>query len=249
LLIKIDMESQEFKEELQKTKDFADKVCNTFNWVYNPVEDVNEGVLMGLTRNKMIYNKRFCPCFMVIGETKEERKAADNRICPCTPAIEKEIPEDGKCHCGIFCTQEYAQANAIENEASEVAHTHSRGLTSEECEALLNHDQLDGDEIESLLEARQLGMVKFNLVDVREWMEWNQQRIVGTDYLIPTTSFYQALEQINDQKDIPVIVYCLTGSRSEYCRGAMKDLGFEKVSNYRQGIIAYNGECTEGEEN
>jgi hypothetical protein len=38
-------------------------------------------------------------------------------------------------------------------------------------------------------------MIDFNLVDVREWMEWNQQRIVGTDYLIPTTSFYQALEK------------------------------------------------------
>ena len=25
-------------------------------------------------------------------------------MCPCKPAIEKEIPEEGICHCQIFCT-------------------------------------------------------------------------------------------------------------------------------------------------
>ena len=240
--------SEEFKNEMAKTQKFTDKVCESRGWVYHPIEDVNEGVTMGLTRNKMIYNKRFCPCFMVVGETKEERKAADNRICPCKPAIEKEIPEEGKCHCGIFCTPEYAKANAIEIEAEEVAHSHSRGLKKEECEAILAHNDLDSDEMLSLIEARELGMIDFNLVDVREWMEWNQQRIVGTDYLIPTTSFYQALEKIEDQKDKPVIVYCLTGSRSVYCQNVMKDLGWKQVSNYKQGIIDYKGETTAGEE-
>ena len=247
MMIKIDMESVEFKEEMAKTKDFADKICASKGFVYNPIEDVNEGVLMGLARNKIIYNKRFCPCFMVIGETKEERKEADNRICPCKPALEKEIPEEGKCHCGIFCTPEYAKANAIEIEAEEIAHTHSRGLTKEECEAILAHEQLDSDEIISLLEARDLGMIEFNLVDVREWMEWNQQRIVGTDFLIPTTSFYNQLEQIESQKEKPTILYCLTGSRSAYCQNVMKDMGWKQVSNYTHGIITYCGDTTSGE--
>jgi rhodanese-related sulfurtransferase len=184
---------------------------------------------------------------MVIGETKEERKAADNRICPCKPAIEKEIPEDGKCHCGIFCTPEYAKANAIELEAEEVAHNHSRGLTKEECEAILSHEQLDSDEIQSLLEARELGMVDFNLVDVREWMEWKNHRIAGTDYLIPTTSFYNQLDQIENQKEKPTILYCLTGSRSAYCQQVLKDMGWKQVSNFTQGIVTYNGETQRGE--
>jgi len=246
-MIKIDMNSQEFLDEQEKTKIFTDKVCASKGWVYNPIEDVNEGVIMGLTRNKLIFNKRYCPCFMVIGETKEERNAADNRICPCKPAIEHEIPEDGHCHCGIFCTPEYAKANAIEIAAEEVAHSHSRGLTKEECEAILKHPQLDGDEIESLLEARELGMIEFNLIDVREWMEWKQGRIAGTDYLIPTTSFYNQLGQIEDQKDKPIIVYCLTGSRSAYCQEVLKDMGWKQVSNYRQGIIAYRGKVLKGE--
>lgn len=246
-MIKIDMNSQEFLEEQEKTKIFTDKVCASKGWVYNPIEDVNEGVIMGLTRNKLIYNKRYCPCFMVIGETKEERNAADNRICPCKPAIEHEIPEDGHCHCGIFCTPEYAKANAIEIKAEEVAHSHSRGLSKEECEVILKHEQLDGDEIESLLEARELGMVDFNLVDVREWMEWKQARIAGTDYLIPTTSFYNQLGQIENQKEKPTIVYCFTGSRSAYCQEVLKDMGWKQVSNYRQGIIAYRGKIIKGE--
>ena len=247
-MVKIDTNSDEFIIELKKTKEFTNKVCSSKGWVYNPIEDINEGVIMGLTRNKMIYNKRYCPCFMVIGETKEERKAANNRICPCKPAIEKEIPEDGKCHCGIFCTPEYAKANAIEIKAEEVAHNHSRGLTKEECEAILKNEQLDSDEILSLLEARELGMVDFNLVDVREWMEWNQQRIKGTDYLIPTTSFYIQLSQIEDQKEKPTIVYCLTGSRSAYCQQILKSMGWKQVSNYKQGIIDYQGEIVFGED-
>lgn len=248
MMIKIDMESEKFKEEMRKTKEFTDKMCSSNGWTYNPIEDVNEGVTMGLARNKIIYNKRFCPCFMVIGETKEERKAADNRICPCKPAIEHEIPEDGKCHCGIFCTPEYAAANAIEEKAEEVAHTHSRDLTKEECQAILKHEQLDGDEISALLEARDLGMVEFNLVDVREWMEWNQERIVGTDYLIPTTSFYNTVDQIENQKEKPTVLYCLTGSRSAYCQRVLQDMGWKQVSNYTHGISTYQGEKTSGEE-
>jgi ferredoxin-thioredoxin reductase catalytic subunit/rhodanese-related sulfurtransferase len=247
-MIKIDMNSPEFQEELAKTKKFTDKVCENFGFVYNPMEDVNEGVTMGLARNKIIYNKRYCPCFMVEGETKEERKAANNRICPCKPALEHEIPNEGKCHCGIFCTPEYAKANTIELTAEEVARTHSRGLSKEECEAILAHPQLDGEEIIALLEARELGMIDFNLVDVREWMEWMQQRIKGTDYLIPTTSFYNQLGQIEDQKDKPTILYCLTGSRSAYCQHVMIDMGWKHVSNYTSGIITYNGETISGEE-
>ena len=63
---------------------------------------------MGLTRNKLMYGKRYCPCFIVEGETKEEKRKL-NRICPCKPALEKEIPEDGVCHCGIFCTKEFVE--------------------------------------------------------------------------------------------------------------------------------------------
>ncbi len=106
MLKQIDMSSPEFHEEMEKTKKFTDKVCKQFGWVYHPDEEVVESVTMGLTRHRLLYGKRFCPCFMVI-EENGKHVSADNRICPCKPAIEKEIPEEGKCHCGIFCTPEF----------------------------------------------------------------------------------------------------------------------------------------------
>lgn len=103
------MESDEFQNELLKTKKFTDKVVESRGWHYNTNEEINEGIIMGLSRNKILYGKRFCPCFMV--EENSEKpgkfKSVDDRICPCKPAIEKEIPEDGICHCQIFCTEDY----------------------------------------------------------------------------------------------------------------------------------------------
>ena len=242
----IDMNSDEFQAELEKTWGFVEKVNKQFNFVQNPNEEVNEGVAMGLARNKLIYGKRFCPCFMVIGETKEEQKEADNRICPCKPALEKEIPEEGLCHCGIFCTPEYAAAQAQHDEIEEIVHEHSKGLTKEQAQELLKEEQLDGDELEALIEARNLGMISFTLMDVREFMEFQMGHIVGTDCLVPTSQFYAKIEEHNDKKQTPVIVYCQTGSRSFHVQHAMKSLGFEQVGNLRPGIIAYAGEVQRG---
>ncbi|CAA6806042.1 MAG: Rubredoxin [uncultured Sulfurovum sp.] len=235
------MNSEEFQTELVKTEKFVDKVYESKGWVPNPNEDVNEGVRMGLARNKLIYGKRFCPCFMVEGETKEEQKAADNRICPCKPAIEKEIPEDGMCHCGIFCTPEFAAAQMKSDEVEEVVHAHSRGLTQDEAEMLVVKDQLDGDELEALIEARELGMVSFTLIDVREQMEYNQAHIVGTDALVSTSNFYAGIEAFKDKQAEPIIVYCLSGSRSYQVQQAMGTLGFKKVSNLAHGIGSFRG--------
>lgn len=243
----IDMNSDEFQAQLEKTWSFVEKVNKQFGWVQNPNDEVNEGVAMGLARNKLIYGKQFCPCFMVIGETKEEQKAADNRICPCKPAIEKEIPEDGLCHCGIFCTPEYVASQVQHNTIEEVAHEHSRGLTKEEAEILLREEQLDGDELEALIEAKKLGMVNFTLVDTREFMEFQMGHIVGTDKLVPTSQFYAKVEEeLAGLKAEPIIVYCHSGSRSYQVQHAMKGLGFEHVCNLRPGIIGFYGETQKG---
>jgi len=242
----VDMNSEEFKSEFEKTWTFIEKVNKSFGWVQNPNEDVNEGVAMGLARNKLMYGKRFCPCFMVIGETKEEQKAADNRICPCKPAIEKEIPEDGLCHCGIFCTPEFAKAQTQNEVIEEVVHQHSRGLTQDEAQILLVKEQLDSDELEALIEARTLKMVDFTLLDVREAMEYKMNHIVGTDALVPTSNFYAEIEKFNDKKNEQIIVYCLSGSRSYQVQQAMKSLGFKNVGNLAHGTMSFAGETAQG---
>lgn len=235
----VDIESVEFKEELKKTIKFTDKILKQFNFVYNKNDEIVESIQFGLTRNKLIYNKRYCPCFFVT-QTKEDR------ICPCKPALKEEIPKQGYCHCGIFCTEEYASTQKEEEKVEEIVHQHSRGLTVEECELLLKKEALDSDELESLMEAKKLKMIKFNLVDTREPYENKQLRITDTDYLIPTTSFYEKLKDIEDKKDIPVVVYCHTGSRSAYCQRIMGDLGFKQVGNLTYGIISYRGQTERG---
>jgi len=241
-LQKVDPDSQEFKKTQEKTVKFSDKVIKQFNLAYNPDPQIVQSIPMGLARNKMIYNKRFCPCFMVIGETKQERKEADNRICPCKPAIENEIPNEGKCHCGIFCTPEYAHDKKIELGMEEAVHTHSRGLTKEECQQLVNQDELDGDELHALMEARELGMVEFKLVDVREHMEWQMGHIKGADKLVPTSSFFQAWDEARLAKDEHIILYCHVGSRSAHVARILKDMGYSKIGNLTYGIVSYGGE-------
>ena len=240
-MIKIDMNSPEFQERMEKTVKFTDKVCESRGWVYNPQEEVNEGVQMGLARNKMMYKKRFCPCFMV-DTTGEKPKSVDDRICPCKPAIENEIPNEGKCHCGIFCTPEYAHAKKIELGMEDVIHTHSRGLSKEECEQLVSQDELDGDELQALMEARELGMVNFTLVDVREHMEWQMGHIKGADKLVPTSSFFAAWDEANLAKDENIILYCHVGSRSAHVARIVTDMGYNKIGNLTHGIVSYGGE-------
>jgi len=238
----IDVNSDEFKTELEKTWKFVEKVNNQFGFTQNPDQEVNEGVAMGLARNRLIYGKRFCPCFIVQGETPQERKEADNRICPCKPALEKEIPEDGLCHCGIFCTPEYAARKAQENSADEVAHTHSRGLSNEEAQILADKEQLDGDELQSLLEARELNMIDFTLIDVREPMEFDMGHIANTDELLPTSQFYDWINKIQERKEERIIIYCHTGSRSFQVQQILKQQGFTHIGNLTHGIISYAGE-------
>jgi len=241
----IDVNSDEFQAELEKTWKFVEKVNKQFGFTQNPDEEINEGVAMGLARNRLIYGKRYCPCFIVQGENEEERKKADNRICPCKPALEKEIPQDGVCHCGIFCTPEYAKQKAIEKSAEEEAHLHSRGLKKEEAELLVKKEQLDGDEIEALLEARELGMVNFSLIDVREPMEYQMGHIKGTDELLPTTKFYDWLPELLKRNGENIILYCHTGSRSYQVQQILKREGMS-VGNFTYGIISYPGEIVRG---
>ena len=234
---KVDPESAEFKAELAKTVKFTDKVVEQFGYAYNPDPLINEGIQMGLTRNKLIYEKRYCPCFFVTGNKEEDR------ICPCKPAIEHEIPNDGVCHCQIFCTPEYAAQKAAKDELEAVTHEHSRGLSVEECEALLSQHDIDSDELIALLEARELGMVDFNLVDVREWMEHQSGHIKGTDSLVPTTSFFASLQEAKLETDKSLIVYCHVGSRSAHCQHILASkMDFKSVVNLAHGISGYRGE-------
>lgn len=237
---KIDPSSKEFQDELKSTVEFTDNVIKQFRFVYNPDNEINESIQFGLTRNKMIYGTRYCPCFFVTGDSDTDR------VCPCNPALGVEIPEMGHCHCAIFCTESYAKSQIEEEGIAEAVVTHSRGLSKHECELLLQKHHIDSDSLEALIEARGLGMVEFTLVDVREWMEYKNIRIKGVDYIVPTTSFYEDIKILENIKSKPVIVYCHLGSRSAYCQSMMGTMGFSHVINLEHGVAGYKGEVARG---
>ncbi len=244
-IIKIDVNSDEFQKELEQTIEYTNNVVKQFNFSYNPQDEVNEGIQMGLTRNKMMYGNYFCPCFMV-EKVDNKFQSVEDRVCPCTPALEREIPNSGACHCQIFCTPEYAEKKSLELGLHEATKNHSRGLSQDECELLLSKSQLESDELSALLEARELGMVRFKIVDVREWMEWKMARIDGADLLIPTSSFFNTLEDSKIAKNENIIVYCHVGSRSAHCQRILADMGYTKVSNLTYGIVSYGGNIVRG---
>ena len=228
----IDINSKEFIEEFTKTEEFANKVVSQFKWSFNPDENVVDRILKGLTSNKLLHGKRYCPCFV-------PQFTKDDRVCPCKPAINEEIPNDGVCHCGIFCTPEYAK-NCSSNETKAIEEID--GLTKNEIEEILAKSQLSGEELQILLKAREAGMISFKLVDVREQFEWDTGRIEGADFLVPTSNFYDKLTPVMEFKDEPIIMYCHVGSRSAYVQRVLAQSGdFSHIGNLTHGIASYGG--------
>ncbi len=244
-MVKIDMNSKEFIERMEKTVKFTDKVIKQFGWEYNPQKEVNEGVQMGLARNKMMYNKLFCPCFMV-EEVDGKPQSVDNRICPCTPAIEEEIPNHGSCHCGIFCTPKFAEEKRAELGIAQNEKSSVNMLSKEECEALFNDFEISSENAIALLKARELGITDFKLIDVREYAEWQANHIKGTDLLIPTSDFKQMLENAKLDKDENLLIYCLSGQRSLIVAHNMSKMGYKKIGHLTDGLASFSGQKEQG---
>ncbi|MBC8265741.1 MAG: sulfurtransferase [Flavobacteriales bacterium] len=235
----VDVNTEEFKTELENTRAFADKVRDRMGFEPNPIASENERIYIGLTNNKLTKGKRYCPCFMVEGETKEEKKAANNRICPCKPALQNEIPETGKCYCGIFNTKEYVANFVMVDVQKAIHHT---DLTTTKLNTLFSKNEINSAELVDLLDGRKEGLIDFILIDVREELENNTKQIIGMDYLIPTSVFGQKIQMISDKKDKNIVVHCHSGARSARVQQIMKGMGFETVINLSGGISNYGGE-------
>ena len=219
----IDIESVEFKNELANTEKFLENVIKKHNFVLNSYSEIVRGISFGLTRNQMIYGTKYCPCFFVT-------KTIEDRICPCTPALEDEIPNTGTCHCQIFVDPSFDSSNK-DNEISS---------------DLMSKDQLSSEDLEELILLRKRGKISFKLVDVREMMEYKYLRIKGTDFLVPTTRFYDAVKEIESLKNETVIIYCHVVSRIGYVHQVMKQMGFKNVLNLTYGIASFGGEVERG---
>tara|TARA_B100000287_G_scaffold423173_1_gene466111 strand:+ start:17 stop:376 length:360 start_codon:yes stop_codon:yes gene_type:complete len=111
---------------------------------------------------------------------------------------------------------------------------------------ILNKKEINGEDLEELIKAREQKNVDFLLVDVREEYEFNNIRIEGVDYLIPLSKFYEKVREIEGFKDQPIIMQCKLGGRSQQAQRQLEIMGFNKVINLAGGITEYLGKKIHG---
>ena len=67
-------------------------------------------------------------------------------------------------------------------------------------EKILAKNEINGQELEYLLSERKKKRTDFLLVDVREEYEYNEKKIVGVDFLVPISNFFNKVQEIEDCK-------------------------------------------------
>ena len=108
---------------------------------------------------------------------------------------------------------------------------------------LLEKNDVNSEELQALLQARDEGKADFLLVDVREDMEFNMGHFKGVDMLKPTSDFQQWAQELFDKtKDKPVVFTCRTGNRSGQVQHVFRRNGHAHVLNHFGGIVTYRGE-------
>ena len=109
-------------------------------------------------------------------------------------------------------------------------------------EELLGKNEVTGQDLEYLLSERKDERADFLLIDVREEYEYNEKRIVGVDYLIPLSDFFNKVQALESFKSKNIVIKCKSGGRSAQAQMQLKLLGFSKVINLAGGITNYKGE-------
>jgi molybdopterin/thiamine biosynthesis adenylyltransferase/rhodanese-related sulfurtransferase len=75
----------------------------------------------------------------------------------------------------------------------------------------------------------------FQLIDVREQEEYSAKNIGAT--LIPLGELMNNLDKINTEKEI--IVHCASGARSKKAVSLLKEKGFKRVYNLKNGLLDF----------
>jgi len=117
-------------------------------------------------------------------------------------------------------------------------------MEKKQLEALVKKEQLSSSELETLLTARENGLIDFELIDIREPFEYEMEHIVGTNKLLPTTQFQTWAGDILES-DKNIILYCRTGNRTGQVQHILKQYG-KSVPHLTDGIVAFRGETKSG---
>lgn len=76
------------------------------------------------------------------------------------------------------------------------------------------------------------------VVDVREESEYVQGHILNAIHL-PSNTLLDRIGRLEKYRNRPIIISCMTGSRSAHACSLLKKKGFEKVHNLKGGLMAW----------
>ncbi len=79
------------------------------------------------------------------------------------------------------------------------------------------------------------------LLDVRENNEVKAGKLKGAKH-IPLGNLKTRLNELEQNKDQPIVVYCRSGNRSANAAGVLTKHGFEEVYNLKGGITAWESD-------
>jgi ferredoxin-thioredoxin reductase catalytic chain len=85
------------EEAIEDARTWAKHYAKEKGYVLNTDERQLLAVLRGLVRNKERFGEAYCPCRLRSGDPEKDKII----ICPCI-YHEKEIEEQGMCHCRLF---------------------------------------------------------------------------------------------------------------------------------------------------
>ncbi|MCU0824188.1 MAG: rhodanese-like domain-containing protein [Leptospira sp.] len=100
--------------------------------------------------------------------------------------------------------------------------------------------EIDVVSFKKRLDARSKGEDKFFVLDVRNPNEQQIALIPGTDKLIPVSDLATRIEEIRDQANTEILVYCRSGGRSAMACNILASFGFKSFKNVAGGVLAYS---------
>ncbi len=107
---------------------------------------------------------------------------------------------------------------------------------------MFGRNEINSEELMTLLAKRANGEADFILIDVREPIEYRMGYIDGVDILKPTSLFREwAPALIKDFKDKTLIFTCRIGNRSGQIVNIFQANGHSTSINHRDGIASYDG--------
>ena len=79
----------------------------------------------------------------------------------------------------------------------------------------------------------------FLLLDVREAQEYSSGHIKEAVH-IPMSALKKRVTELDKHKDKSVLIYCRSGSRSNYACKVLRQAGFENVNNMSGGVMSWS---------